>query len=91
MADADVQESKPPVFVQSGKRLSFDRRDEYTGELGDTFAGSGKSEGSQPTCSWEELCALAALVVAHPAFVPVTPTDSLYPPTIEDEPEEAER
>jgi hypothetical protein len=72
------------VFVQGGKRLSFDRRDEYTGALTDTFAGSGKSEGAQPSCSWEELCALAQLVVDHPAFRLPPPTD-YYPPTIQDE------
>lgn len=82
---AEVQDLEPPVFVQGGKRLSFSRCDEYTNALTDTFIGTGKSDGAQPSCSWEELCALAKLVVDHPAFRLPEPTD-YYPPRIEDVP-----
>lgn len=74
----------PPVCVSGGKRLNFSRTDSYDGSVGDTFMGFGKDEGCYPSCSWEELCALAKLVVDHPAFRLPEPT-TYYPPSIEDE------
>lgn len=60
----------PPAYVSGGKRLNFDRRDPYTsaGTLTSTFRGSGRDDGCLPSCSWEELCALASLIVDHPAY-----------------------
>lgn len=79
-------ESKPPVFVRGGKRLNFDRHELFGKGLTDTFHGSGRDDGCYPSCSWEELCAMADLIVKHPAFrLPAEP-DLYYPPTIEDAP-----
>lgn len=75
-------EIEPPTFVSGGKRLNFSREGEV-GEYTKTFGGYGKDEGCYPSCSWEELCALAKLVVEHPAFRLPEPTD-YYPPRIED-------
>jgi hypothetical protein len=58
-----------PVYVSGGKRLNFDRHDTM-GELTDTFYGCGRDDGCFPSGSWAELCALASLVVAHPAYQP---------------------
>lgn len=75
---------QPPTFVSGGKRLNFDRYEpDGFGALSDTFIGSGKSEGCVPSCSWEELCALAKLVVDHPAFRLPEPT-GYYDPRIDD-------
>jgi hypothetical protein len=74
-----------PAYVSGGKRLNFSRKDPYTSELSESFRGFGKDEGCYPSCSWEELCALAKLVVEHPAFrLPDTTDRYYYPPTIED-------
>lgn len=61
----------PPKFVSGGRRLNFDREDGWgsTARLDDTFRGYGKDDGCYPSCTWEELCAMAALIVAHPAYV----------------------
>lgn len=75
-------EPEPPVFVSGGKRLNFDRTDHWNGELSETFLGTGKDEGCYPSCSWEELCALAQLVVDHPAFRLPEQPDPYYPPKI---------
>jgi hypothetical protein len=75
---------QPPTFVSGGKRLNFDRHEPYGfGALSDTFTGFGKAEGTYPSCSWEELCAMAKLIVDHPAFRLPEPTD-YYPPRIDD-------
>jgi hypothetical protein len=82
-----AEEAKPPVYVSGGKRLNFDRHEPYGNDLTDTFVGSGKSDGTYPSCTWEELCAMAKLVVDHPAFrLPDTP-NRYSPPMIEDEPD----
>jgi hypothetical protein len=78
---------KPPVFVSGGKRLNFDREEGW-GEnktLTEGFDVYGKDDSCRPSCSWEELCALADLVVKHPAFRLPEPT-TYYPARIEDEP-----
>lgn len=77
--------AKPPVFVSGGKRLNFDRRDEYTDEIREEFSGYGKDTGCYPSGSWAELCALAKLITEHPAYTPVPPVTPYYRPTIEDE------
>lgn len=76
-------QSKPPVFVSGGRRLNFDRRD----QIGETFLGSGKDDGCFPSGSWEELCAMAKLIVDHPAFRLPETVNTYSPPTIEDEDE----
>lgn len=73
----------PPVYVSGGKRLNFSRRDEFGESTHEDFQGFGKEAGCYPSCSWEELCAMAKLVVEHPAFRLPEPT-SYYPPTIQD-------
>lgn len=80
------EQIEPPVFVRGGKRLNFDRTDEWTNEVNETFIGSGKSEGCACEATWDELCALAALIVAHPAYIPPEqqPRTDYYPPVIED-------
>lgn len=84
-----MPEPRPPVFVSGGKRLNFTREDPWCDYLNEHFDGHGKDESCTPSCSWEELCALAHLVVNHPAFViPGEPGD-YYPPRIEDEPADA--
>ena len=75
---------QPPVFVAGGKRLNFDRCDPYDGTVGDTFIGSGKADGCAPSCSWEELCAMAKLIVEHPAFRLPDEPNPHYPPRIAD-------
>jgi hypothetical protein len=80
----------PPVFVSGGKRLNFDREEDWGkndtyATYADTFAVYGKDESCFPSCSWEELCALAKLVTEHPAFRLPEPTD-YYPPRIVDKP-----
>lgn len=85
--DAEAAQSsshKPPLSVTGGKRLTFSRRDIWDDTIGSTFHGFGKDESCVPSCSWEELCAMAKLVVDHPAFRLPEPTD-YYPPEIEDE------
>lgn len=78
---------KPPVFVRGGKRLNFSREDEWeTGKLNDFFTGYGKDTSCSAEASWEELCALATLIVNHPAYVEPGEPSSYYPPYIEDEP-----
>lgn len=73
---------QPPIFVRGGKRLNFSREDEWDARLHDDFQGFGKDRSCYPSCSWEELCAMAKLIVEHPAFRLPKPTD-YYPPTIE--------
>jgi hypothetical protein len=80
-----MTDPKPPVFVSGGKRLNFDRHDPYDGTLLEYFVGSGKSEGTYPSCSWEELCAMARLIVDHPAFRLPESKDQIYPAGIKDE------
>ena len=75
---------KPPVSVSGGKRLNFSRHDPYDDGINEDFIGEGKSDGCVPSCSWEELCAMAKLVVDHPAFRLPEPS-TYYPPRIEDE------
>lgn len=76
---------KPPVFISGGKRLNFSRRDEYTDDLTEGFHGFGKDTGCYPSADWEELCAFAALIVAHPAYVEPGEPPAYSPPMIEDE------
>lgn len=77
---------RPPVFVSGGKRLNFTRRDEYYADAFHTdFSGYGKEHGCYPSATWEELCAMAALIVAHPAYVEPSEPSTYYPPMIEDE------
>lgn len=82
----DERAVEPPLFVQGGKRLSFDRTEPYGTDITDEFVGEGKSEGCVPSCNWEELCALATLVVRHPAYTSKLVDDppSYYPPRIEE-------
>lgn len=76
--------AQPPVFVSGGKRLNFNRGDEFEqAVVHQTFRGYGKDDGCYPSCSWGELCAMAALIVAHPAYVSEPPIGP-YPPSIED-------
>jgi hypothetical protein len=76
---------KPPVEVSGGKRLNFTRRDMWDDSITSSFTGFGKDESCVPSGSWEELCAMAKLIVDHPAFrLPETVSD-YYPPSIEDE------
>lgn len=84
-AQSDAQIA-PPTFVSGGKRLNFDRHEPYGfGALSDTFIGEGKSEGCAPSCSWEELCAMAKLIVEHPAFrLPDEAAQHYYPARIDD-------
>jgi hypothetical protein len=78
--------TKPPVFVRGGKRLNFSREDEWeTGKLNDEFIGYGKDTSCSASASWEELCAMATLIVNHPAYVTPGPAGDYYPPYIEDE------
>jgi len=76
---------KPPVCVSGGKRLNFSRRDSWDDSVGDSFAGYGKEEGCYPSCSWEELCAMAQLIVDHPAFRLPEAENKYYPPMVEEE------
>jgi hypothetical protein len=84
--DLDKSSVPPPVFVRGGKRLNFDREDGWTGEVDESFRGYGKDEGCYPSGTWEELCALATLIVQHPAYVPFDPATAsgYYPPEIRD-------
>jgi hypothetical protein len=75
---------KPPVFVSGGKRLNFDRQADWEDAPGDTFSGYGKDQGCYPSGTWRELCALATVITAHPAYEPVTELPGIYQPRTED-------
>lgn len=77
------ERQKPPLSVTGGKRLNFSRRDIWDDTITETFTGYGKDESCVPSGSWEELCAMAKLIVDHPAFRLPGPTD-YYPPRIDD-------
>jgi hypothetical protein len=82
-----VATQEPPVFVSGGKRLNFSRQAEWGDPLSDYFQGYGKDTGCYPSCSWEELCAMADLIVRHPAFRLPETSSPYYPPQIQDEPD----
>lgn len=71
-----------PVFVSGGKRLNFSRQNEW-GEQTEDFQGYGKDQGCYPSASWDELCALATVIAAHPAYRPVTELPGHYQPVVE--------
>lgn len=74
-----------PIFISGGKRLNFDRRVLDGEGLKKEFSGYGKDEGCYPSGTWEELCALATLIVNHPAYRPVTRLTGPYQPEAKEE------
>ena len=74
-----------PVFVSGGKRLNFTRRDEWEEQTIQTgFSGYGKDSSCYPSGSWRELCALATVIIEHPAYVANHGTPGDYTAEVED-------